>query len=54
MTNEEYIKELEELYKQAKESNQNSVAHDLLEELRNLTGDPCGVEDFKKQADDNV
>jgi hypothetical protein len=52
MTNEEYIKELKELYAQAKKADQNSVAHELLQEIRDLEDDPCGVEDFRKQADD--
>lgn len=52
MTREEYIKELDELYVLAKNKGDIALTFSILERLREETGDPCGVDDFRKQADE--
>jgi len=50
--NIDYIKELKELYKLAKDKGNIPVAIEILTRLRDDTDDPCGVQELRKQADD--
>lgn len=52
MDTQEYVKELRELYKSAKERGDIATAFEILRELGDYEHDPCGVEDFRKQAEE--
>ena len=53
MTDEEYIKELKYLYEQAKSKGETETAFNILGTLKHEgIDDPCGVDNFRKQAEE--
>jgi len=59
MTNDEHIKELRELYGMAKTQGNIFLAWNILTRIHSIESgamdpDPCGVADFRKQADEKA
>ena len=62
MTNDEHIKELKELYTMAKKQENVFLAWNILTRINAIESppqplppeDPCGVDEFRKQADEKT
>ena len=53
MEKAKYIKELMELYQASKQKGDIMQAYIILKELKEYYADPCGVDEFRKQANDS-